>query len=178
MKKYIIIILILIISIGKLKAGGEGFGASVIYNFQTESFGSGLRINFKPYKVFRIVPQVAYYPSFNKVHEYYVGLGLELNVVKIKQYSFYLLAHGAYNGWVNNTESKMKDAKYSNVALEGGFGVVRNKGCWRPFLEYRYNAWWKEGNLRLGIMYVFGCNDKYANLNKQRRRSVSCPAYN
>ena len=178
MRKYILIALIALIPLSELKAGGVGFGASVIYNFQTESWGSGLRVNFKPYKKFRVVPQLAYYPSFNKIHEYYIGLSLELNVVKIKKYTFYLLAHGAFNGWINNDRSTIKDAKYNNLDLEAGLGVVRNKGCWRPFLEYRYNAWWKEANLRLGIMYVFGCNDKYSSLNRQRRRAVSCPAYN
>jgi len=168
----------LIINITQIRAGGVGFGASVIYNFQTESFGSGLRVNFKPFKRFRIVPQAAYYPSFNKIHEYYAGLSFELDVYRIKKYSFYLLAHGAYNGWINSENSKLEKAKYSNAAIEGGIGLVRNKGCWRPFLEWRYNAWWKEGNLRLGIMYVFGCNDKYSDLNSRRRRTVSCPAYN
>jgi len=177
-KTHIILALIFFSSLYRVNAQGVGIGASVIYNFQTESFGSDIRVNLKPHKGFRIVPQLAYYPSFNKIHEYYAGLGLELNIFKIKRYSFYLLAHGAYNNWINVERSVMKDVEASNWALEGGIGLVKNTGCWRPFVECRYNVRWQESNLRIGIMYVIACNDKYASLNRQRRRAVSCPAYN
>ncbi len=178
MKKYIVILTIFLISSAQLKADGVGLGVSAIYNLQTESFGAGLRVNLKPSNLFRIVPQVAYYPSFNKIHEFYAGLGLEINVFKVKKYNFYLLGNVAYNGWLNHEASQMKKAKYGNIALEGGGGIAKNTGCWRPFIEYRYNGWWMETNLRLGIMYVFGCNDKgFGAVNKQRNKVGYCPAY-
>lgn len=177
MRKSIIILSFIFISISAIKAEGFGIGASAIYNLQTESFGAGLRLNFKPNNLFRIIPQASYYPSFNKIHEYYVGLGLELNLFKIKNYNFYLLAYVAYNGWLNYETSNMKDAKYSNWAMEGGGGIVRNTGCWRPFVEYRYNGWFRETNFRLGVMYVMGCNKKGFSNNKRKRSVMTCPAY-
>ncbi|MBN2669904.1 MAG: hypothetical protein JXR60_11850 [Bacteroidales bacterium] len=179
MRKLILILILCLSSNLDLKAGGIGVGLSAIYNFQTESVGAGFRLNFKPDNRFRVIPQAAYYPGFNKVNEYYAGLALELTIFKIKKYDFYLLAHGGYNAWLNYESSGMEGAKYSNAVLEGGAGIVKNSGCWRPFLEYRYNGKWKETNLRLGIMYVFGCKNKgYGATNKRRRSAVSCPAYN
>ncbi len=160
-------------------AGGIGIGVSGIYNFQTESFGAGLRMNIQPSNMFRIVPQVAYYPSFNKIHELYAGLGLELNLFKIKRFSFYLLGHGGYNSWLNWEESNMEDVKQHNWALEGGGGLAYNKGTIRPFIEYRYNVAWKETNLHIGLLFVPGSgkNNRYKRNNRRRYRPVSCPAY-
>lgn len=181
MKKFFLVLIIFLNYTSQLKADGIGIGASGMYNLQTESFGAGFRINIKPSNMFRIVPQVNYYPSFNKIHEYYVGLSIELNIFKIQNYDFYLLAHGAYNGWLNAESSLMKEAKYGNIAIEAGGGIVRNKGCLRPFTEYRYNGNWKETNFRIGIMFVFGCNKKgyRGSANKRKKRSaITCPAYN
>ena len=73
----------------------------------------------------------------------------------------------------------MEGAQEHNWVGEVGLGIVRSKGCWRPFTEFRYNAKWKEANFRIGIMYVFACNKKgFAAIDKRRRRPVSCPAYN
>jgi len=179
-KKYILIITIFCFSLQSSYADGVGVGASAIYNFQTESFGAGFRLNFMPSNMFRIIPQAAYYPSFNKIHEYYAGVGLELNLFKVQKYNFYLLGHGAFNGWLNHETSEMKDAEYGNWALEAGVGIVKNKGCFRPFAEFRYNGNWKETNARVGIMFVFGCKKgRFSGRKKGRKRSaVSCPAYN
>jgi hypothetical protein len=180
MKRIIYIWLIFSIFLtSHVKADGVGLGLSAVYNLQTESFGAEFRLNLKPSSMFRVIPQVAYYPSFNKIHEYYAGLGFELNVFKIKKYNFYFLAHGGYNGWLNYETSLMKEAKYSNWVLEGGAGLVKNTGCVRPFLEYRYNGRWRETNLRLGLLFVFGCKKKGYGNNKRRKRSaMTCPAYN
>jgi len=179
MKKHIIIFLILLSSINYVKAEGIGIGASAIYNFQTKSVGFGLRLNMKPSNGFRVIPQFAYYPSFNKINEYYAGLGFEINLYKVKKFNFYMLLHGGYNHWSNSSVSKMEGAQVNNWVGEGGIGIVTRKGCWRPFAEFRYNLKWKETNFRIGIMLVFGCNDKgYGAINKRRRRPVSCPAYN
>ena len=179
MKKYILLFSFLFALTVRSFAGGIGLGASAIYNFQTKSLGFGARLNMKPDNGFRVIPQFSYYPSFNKINEYYLGLGFEANLYKIKKYSLYALVHGGYNHWSNSSLSKMEGAQVNNWVFEGGLGVTRNKGCWRPFAEWRYNVKWKEGNFRIGIIYVFKCNDKgYAAINKRRRRPVSCPAYN
>ena len=183
MKKYLLFLLVITFMLSHAQkrsgGGGIGFGVSSIYNFQTERFGFGARLNLKPANGFRVVPQFAYYPGFNKINEYYLGLAFEINLFKIKKYDFYTLLHGGYNHWSNSALSKMEGASPNNWVGEIGLGIVRNKGCWRPFTEFRYNAKWLETNFRIGLMYVFKCNDKgYGDINKRRRRAVSCPAYN
>ncbi|NSW44706.1 MAG: hypothetical protein HPY79_02605 [Bacteroidales bacterium] len=183
MKFYIRIILKLLLvttilnQFDKIQAQTWGIGASAIYNLQTESFGGGLRVEF-PMGNFSIAPQVAYYPAFNKINEYYLGLSLHQNLFHIRSWTFYLLLHGGYNGWINYTISHMENAKYSNWDFEGGLGVKTNR-CFRPFLEYRYNLKWKETNLQLGFMYFFNCknNKRHFGGGGRRTRSGSCNAY-
>jgi hypothetical protein len=66
-----------------------GIGADVMYNFQTESFGAGARVSIFPNNRLSFVPQFSYYPGFNKVHEYYLGLALEYKFFRINQFIFY-----------------------------------------------------------------------------------------
>jgi hypothetical protein len=155
MKQCIFIILLLSISFYS-RSQNIGIGADVMYNFQTESVGAGARVNFFPNNRLSIVPQFAYYFPFNKINEYYLGLGLEYKVIRREKINFYVLAHGAYNKWINYKESPMVGAKPNNWNLEGGIGISNNK-CLRPFLEYRYNVMFRETHLRLGILYIFGC---------------------
>ncbi len=135
-----------------------GIGADVQYNFQTESIGAGARINFFPNSRLSIVPQFSYYFPFNKVNEYYAGLGLEFKFIRREKFNFYAIAHGAYNSWINYQESPMKGAQPNNWNLEGGIGISTNT-CLRPYLEYRYNTKFMETHLRLGVLYIFGCNN-------------------
>ncbi len=146
-----------------------GIGADAIYNFQTESIGAGARVSIYPNHRLSIVPQFSYFFAFNKVNEYYAGLALEYKFIIRDKVHFYALAHGAYDNWINYAKSPMKDAKPNNFDLEGGVGVSTN-GCLRPFLEFRYNARFRESNLHLGILYIFGCNN--------RSRRDRCDAYN
>lgn len=154
-----------------------GVGVSAIYNFQTEGFAPGLRAEI-PFGRFSIVPQVSYYASFNKVNEYYAGLSLHLNLFNIKSWTFYGLGHGSYNGWMNYGVSPMKDVGYSNWNAELGGGITTTK-CLRPFIESRYNFKWKETNLRIGVMYFFGCNSKNKNAGggRKQKKAMTCPAY-
>ena len=76
-----------------------------------------------------VVPQIAYYPAFNKVHELYVGVGAEYNVIIRNNTRFYGLVHGAFNGWINYEGSTKKNAKFTNWAAEGGVGVA-GRGCY------------------------------------------------
>lgn len=149
-----------------------GMGLSAIYNFQTEGFGASLRAEI-PRGQFSIVPQVAYYPSFNEITEFYAGISLHLNVISYGNLTLYGIANGSYNGWINYESFEMKKAKFSNWAAEAGVGIKKGK-CLRPFMELRYNVKWKEANLRIGLMYFFNCNKK----GHYRKKAVSCPAYN
>ena len=169
-----ILFLIVVVFLFSFSATSQnvGVGADVMYNFQTESFGAGARVNFFPNKRLSFVPQFSYYFPFNKVEEYYVGLGLECKVLRRDRFSFYLILHGAYNSWLSYEHSALKGAQLNNWNCEGGIGITNNK-CLRPFLEYRYNIKFRETHLRLGLLYVFGCRG-----NGRRRHSVDrCAAY-
>lgn len=155
MKKYIFFILIMSLSL-TCKSQKLGAGADVMYNFQTESVGAGVRVSVFPNNKLSFVPQVAYYFPFNKVSEYYLGLGLEYKFIQRDKVHFYAILHGAYNQWLNYEVSPMKGAHPNNWNLEGGIGVSTNT-CLRPFLEYRYNIKFRETHLRLGFLYIFGC---------------------
>jgi hypothetical protein len=150
-----------------------GVGADVMYNFQTEGFGAGARVSIFPNKRLSFVPQFSYYFGFNKVHEYYAGLGLEYKVIRKNKFNIYAIVHGAYDSWLNYQESSLKGAQQSNWNLEGGVGISTNK-CLRPFLEYRYNVKFRETHLRLGLLYIFGCK---GGTSKSWKSSKRCPAY-
>lgn len=157
-KRLIFTIVLIAISIG-IKAQNVGIGADVMYNFQTESFGAGARVNIFPNNRLSFVPQASYYFAFNKVEEFYLGLSLEYKVINREKFNIYALVHGAYNNWISYERSPMKGAKPNNWNGEAGIGISTNK-CLRPFLEYRYNFNFKETHLRLGLLYIFGCSGK------------------
>ena len=153
------------------KAQNVGVGADVMYNFQSESFGAGARVSIFPNNTLSSVPQFSYYPSFNKIHEYYLGMGVEYKFLRRDKYHLYAIVHGAYNNWINYAYSALDGAKASNWNLEGGAGISTNK-CLRPFLEYRYNLKFKETHLRLGLLYIFGCSG-----GGSKKAHGLCPAY-
>ena len=168
MKRVLIGLIIIIYSIGN--AQNIGAGASAIYNFQTESFGAGIRASIFPNKRLSIVPQFSYFFPFNKINEYTIGLGLEYKFIKRDKINLYALIHGGYNSWISYKSSSYKDAKPTNWNLEGGLGISTNT-CLRPFLEYRYNVKFRETHLDLGFLYIFGCR-------KNSHFSVNdCPRY-
>lgn len=183
---YKLIVIIFVLIEFKVKAQNIGVGADVMYNFQTESVGFGARVNFYPNSTVSIVPQVTYYPGFNKINEYFFGLGLEYKIVRTNRYNFYLLGHGAYNLWVNYEESTLENAQASNWNFDAGAGITTNN-CLRPFLEYRYNFKFQETHLRLGLLYVFGCYSSNsvrggawgsrAAYLKRVKKNTLCPAY-
>lgn len=157
------------------RAQNIGVGADIMYNFQTESFGAGARVNIFPNKRISFVPEFSYYFPFNKINEYYLGLAVECKVARIKQFNLYALVHGAYNSWLNYQESMLKGAQQNNWNLEGGAGITTNK-CLRPFLEYRYNLKFRETHLRLGLLYIFGCSGKKGGYSGKKDGHL-CPAY-
>lgn len=139
-----------------------GVGADVIYNFQTNGFGAGARVNIFPNNRLSFVPQFSYFPSFNIVNEYFIGMSLEYKVIRRDKFNIYAIAHGAYNSWVSYKTSPMKNAKQDNWNAELGIGISNNR-CIRPFFEYRYNFKFYEGHIRLGILYIFGCRKGNSN---------------
>ena len=146
-------------------------GGSVICNFQTKSLGLGLRAEFPVKSInflegISLVPQLAYYPPFDPVTEFYLGLGANLGVYRINNWLFYGLTELSYNGWINHEDTEYREGQFSNLGIEGGIGVsVKVKKCLYPFLECRYNAWWSEVFLQLGILYTLKC---------ERRGAVPC----
>jgi hypothetical protein len=144
-------------------------GGSVIYNFRNRGIGLGARAEFPLKSVdllegLSIVPQIAYFPAFNSISEFYAGSSVHLGIYKLNKWIFYGLANVSYKGWINYAESIDPNARFSNLALEGGIGVTRKK-CIRPFLEFRLNAIGMEPSVQLGLLYTFNCD---------RRGQVPC----
>ncbi len=178
MKKYLFVLIICCFT----KYGNSqniGLGADAMYNFQTESFGAGARVSFFPNRRISIVPEFSYYFPFNKIQEYYLGLAIEFKFIYAKKFNAYLIAHGAYNSWLNHENSPMPNAEPNNWNGEIGIGISNNK-CLRPFLEYRYNVNFRETHLRLGLLYIFGCDGRGTGGGKKRstERCAAYPRYN
>ena len=145
-------------------------GGSAIYNFKTKGLGLGLRAEFPLESIellegLSIVPQASYFPGFNNISEFYLGSSVHLGVYKIKKWIFYTLINASYKGWINYSDADDENARFSNLAIEGGLGVTRHT-CWRPFLEFRINAIGVEPNLRIGLLYTINCDI---------RGAVPCP---
>jgi len=154
------------------KAQDVGIGASAIYNFQTESFAGGVRVEI-PFNQISLVPQISYYPAFNKITEYYVGASLHLNLIAISNWTGYGILHGGYNCWLNYANNPMHFAKPNNWDGEFGFGLT-TKACLRPFIEYRYNVKWRETNLSIGLIYFLNCNARNGGKSKSHS-AILCP---
>src|ERR1039457_5874409 len=88
-----------------------GVGASGIYNFQTNGIGAGARVEFRLYKRLSAVPQVMYFPAFNKVHEFFGGVNLHYTIIKYRKWKGYLIAGGSANSWFNYVVSHYVNAK-------------------------------------------------------------------
>jgi len=147
-------------------------GGSAILNLNTKSFGIGIRAKIPIEQIdflegISIVPQVSYFPGFNAVHEFYAGAGIQLDAYKTDRWTFYGLANLSYNGWINHEDTEYREGNFSNAGIEPGLGVsARIFSCLRPFFEFRYNIWWSEFNIGLGLLYTLNCD---------RRGAVPCP---
>lgn len=138
------------------------------YNFQTKGFGPDIRGNIWLYKFISVAPRIAYYPSYNKIHELYAGVDLLGHKILQKKWDFYGFVGGFYNMWFNYSKFNKKSGKANNLEAEAGAGLVWRRGCINPFIEGRYNTKWKEGTLALGILINLNrCKNKY--------RAISCP---
>jgi len=177
MNKTILLLSLLIIPfIGNAQKIGAGL--SGMYNFQTESVGFGARVNFLPNSTISYVPQFTYYPGIGPISEYMIGLGIEAKIIRGNTFNYYIMAHGAYNEWLNPEDSGMEGAEATNWNLEAGVGITTNR-CLRPFLEYRYNIYFQETHLRFGLLYIFGCNargDGYRDVRRVRN-ATNCTGF-
>ncbi len=147
-----------------------GYGAAIIYDFEATGWGAALRVKIPVIGKLSAVPEFSYFPSFNDYHEYYAGAAVHYELFTLRTYNFYPLIGAYYNNWINAEEYATQQRKQHNFAPEAGAGLVRNRGCIRPFIEYRYDFKWKENNLRLGIYWYPGACGK-----GKPRRKENCP---
>lgn len=146
-----------------------GVGASGAYNFQTKGFGAGLRVETFVLRSLSILALGTYYPSPNLVHEVYGGIDVHYAPFYHPIVRGYVLAGGSVNYWFNHTESNYKLAKPLNFVAEVGGGLVFLDKQLRPFIEYRYNPFFLEGSLHVGLMY-------FPKISRKLR--YDCPTYN
>lgn len=148
-----------------------GFGGSASYNFPIKGSGLGVRSHLHFNDSWFISPQFNLYPGWNQIIEFYAGANINYNLTPTNKWGLYLSAGPYYNHWFNFISSSYSGAKLYNFSAELGGGIVKNKGCWRPFIEYRANSKWWESNLRLGLLVYFG------SCGKNKRNSQLCPAF-
>jgi len=168
--------LFLIINLSFVNAAKFDIGISAVSNFQTKDVGAGFKIIFKPSEIFRIVPQVVYYPSTFDIYKYSVGLALELDLFEGKKHSTYFLVNPVYNQEVYGSESvNNHEGDMGSWALEGGFGFIKKKGMLRPFIEFRFRGGeWRNSNLRAGlVLSLSGSNNKSKSLRRHRCKTLS-----
>jgi len=145
-----------------------GLGFAGIYNFTAQTFGADVRAHLILSNRFTVAPQLQYYPTINRFHDFYAGASLHYNFTPSYAWGVYALAHASYHDWINFAESTNPKAQQNNWNAEPGLGIIRNYGCVRPFAEARYNVKWNEGNLRVGLTFFFGdCGGQHE----------VCPAY-
>ena len=107
------------------------------------------------------------------IHELYLGLSGNVKLFPDWNWTPYLTVGGFYNYWINFAASPIANPSAHNFAGEGGIGLTKNFGCYRPFLSYRVNSKWWESNYRIGVVVYFGdCKG-----NKRRGNSSDCPAF-
>lgn len=145
-----------------------GFGVSGSYNIQSEGWGFGARSELFVLKPLSVVIQGQYYPAFNKVHEVIGGAELHYAPFYHRIVRPYALAGGSVNWWPNFNQSNYDKAKPLSFIAEVGGGAVFLDKKWRPFAEFRYNPFYLEGAVHVGIMF-------FPNLKGRNR--YECPAY-
>lgn len=159
---------LLLVGQGAMAQVQVGVGASGAYNFQTKGFGAGLRVETYVLRSLSVLVLGTYYPSPNQVHEVYGGIDLHYAPFYHRIVRGYILAGGSVNYWFNHTESNYKLAKPLNFIAEVGGGLMFLDKQLRPFIEYRYNPFYLEGSLHVGLLY-------FPNFTPRNR--YDCPAY-
>ena len=150
-----------------------GVGAELIYNAPIGEPGIGIRAHLHSTDYIFFSPQLFYYPGIRNIHELYLGLSGNVKLFPDWNWTPYLAGGGVYNYWINFAASPIANPSAHNFAGEGGIGLTKNFGCYRPFLSYRVNSKWWESNYRIGVVVYFGdCKG-----NKRRGNSSDCPAF-
>lgn len=175
MKKYsclIIFIFIYISLYAQQKKGSALYGVGAFYNFQNKGASIDLRAKFPIVKNLYVSPRFSYYPAFNNIHEYYAGTDIDFHMPLKRKLIPYVFAGGYYNNWINSSDYHNTKSKKNNFAFEAGAGLLLTYKCFYPFLEYRYDAKWKEGLLGAGLMLKIGeC------MNTSISRATKCPRF-
>jgi hypothetical protein len=135
---------------------GVALGIGGVYNFKTEGTAPAVRLTFPLLGRIYASPRFAYFPSFNKVHEYYAGIDIQSHFYLSETLIPYIFAGACYNNWINSNKFNNKLAQKNNIVAEGGLGLIFSLGCINPFAEYRYDAKWEEGSVEIGILLRFG----------------------
>lgn len=159
-KIFIIVCLLSSLSRAQFGFNDWGLGASGIYNFQTNGIGFGARGYFSFGDNLAIVPKFNLFPGIhlsnlaNGIKESYVGLNVHYKINPWHSWHFYALFDASYNKWKNYQYFTTSRAQLRSFSMEGGIGLMRTRGCIRPFVEVDYNLKWRESNLRVGF-YIF-----------------------
>jgi hypothetical protein len=155
---------------GKAQVFDEiGLGPELVHNAAIGEPGIGIRSHMHFKKYFFLAPQITYFPGLVNIHELYAGGSVNGKLFPANNWSFYGTIGAYYNMYINFASSASLAAELHNFDLEGGGGITKNFGCYRPFLEYRVNSKWIESNFRFGVMFYFGgCKTKAKQI---------CPAF-
>jgi len=146
-----------------------GVGPELVFNAAIGEPGIGVRSHMHFKKFFFLAPQITYFPGLVNIHELYAGASINVKLLPKNNWSFYATGGAYYNMYINFANSANTQASLHNFDLEGGGGITKNFGCYRPFLEYRVNSKWIESNFRLGLMFYFG--------DCKRNSKKICPAF-
>lgn len=129
-----------------------GFGTHLLYNQQTEGTGFGLRIYIPINEMMVISSKLDVFPKANLIHEKNLAVGFQYHLINNGDWTFFPMAELTGNQWTNYQDFIFPKAQKNSIALEGGAGILRSKGIFRPTLEWKYNPFLKEATFRLGIL--------------------------
>jgi hypothetical protein len=175
--KKLLFVFALFVQLSSVYAQKIGIGAGVIYNLRTTSLGYDLRVHWQVTNSIAIVPMYNRFPSFNKVFEQYYGADVDFTILRGSP-TLYILGNVAENDWFNYMDFHNQYAQPISFTEEVGIGARFSRKCLKPYLEFRYNIFWQEFNLRAGLLYFFGkCDGRNkGSFHRGRMRGI-CPAY-
>jgi len=130
-----------------------GLVPEIIYNLPLSGIGIGARAHYHLNYHLLVSPQLNFFPGIKGVREMNLNLHASYIINPWDKVGIHLTAGPSLNYWMNHEASAKENAKAFNFAAELGAGVLKNSGCIRPFLEWRYNVTWSESNVRVGFNY-------------------------
>lgn len=153
-----------------------GVGLAPEYNFQTNSIAIQAK-TMAYYDRYGLNLKYSYYPSsisntsmLNNIQERCISLGFQYMLTYERKYHVYALADLVYNQWMNHSDqSAMFNVEDRNIYPQFGVGLMGTYGCFRPYADFTYNTFWKEGSARLGVVWFpFNCT---------KPKDRSCPTF-